>query len=560
MPELRLLRLVAPHLPRIMWAALLATVAQLSGIALIATAAWLLASAAEQPPLTSLTVAIVAVRAFAIGRGVARYLERLSGHDAVLRALADIRGEIFSSLTPLAPAGNAVFRNGDLLSRLVSDVDKIQDLILRVWIPALTALLVAAAVVCFTFMYSVAAAGVLLLAVVLSGVVLPLLCGRFAASFDAEISAERGAFAAATADLVQGAQDLAAYGASDEAKRRAYGHARAAADAQKRGGRMESLAVLANSLIAGAGVIGVYLAAPDLGVMTVVLALTALATFETTGPLPQAARQRVEAGASLARVLDLLRAPAAVADPREPAPLPEPPYHLCVENARLAIPGRAEMGVGLDLDLPPGKRVAIVGASGAGKSMLLNMLVRFIGIESGRVTLSGEDVTRLRGDDVRGVIGGMLGDAHVFNGTVSDNLAIGAPGADEDRMRLALAAVGLTDVQLWTRVGADAQDLSGGQRQRLLMARALLASHPIMVLDEPTEHVDPATAASIVLDTLRLTRGHSLIMVTHRFDCLDMFDEVLVMDQGRVIQRGTHDELLEVDGQYRRLFEVSKVC
>ncbi|HZE41613.1 MAG TPA: hypothetical protein VE172_22665, partial [Stackebrandtia sp.] len=178
MPELRILRLIGPQLPRVALAALLSALAELSGIALIATASWLLATAAHQPPLPTLSVAIVAVRTFAISRGTLRYLDRLVGHDAVLRALARLRATIFQRLAPLAPLGSRVFGGGDLLSRMVSDVDAVQDLVLRVVTPMWTSVVVCLAAIGFTAMFSPPAAAALTTGLVLAGVGVPVACGR----------------------------------------------------------------------------------------------------------------------------------------------------------------------------------------------------------------------------------------------------------------------------------------------------------------------------------------------------------------------------------------------
>ncbi|MGH8879188.1 MAG: ATP-binding cassette domain-containing protein, partial [Stackebrandtia sp.] len=213
--------------------------------------------------------------------------------------------------------------------------------------------------------------------------------------------------------------------------------------------------------------------------------------------------------------------------------------------------GRAASGV--SLDLPPGKRVAIVGASGAGKTMLLSMLVRFTGIARGQVRLGSAPLAELRGDDVRGVIGGMLSDAHVFNTTVKDNLLVAGPEATDGRLREVLTRAGLAELDLSIMVGEDGRSLSGGQRQRLLLARALLGGHQVLLLDEPTEHLDPATAEAVMTDLLTATDGRSLILVTHHLGHMDAFDEILVLDAGTVVQRGTHAELMEIAGPYREV-------
>ncbi|CAM3505854.1 ABC transporter, CydDC cysteine exporter (CydDC-E) family, permease/ATP-binding protein CydC [Stackebrandtia soli] len=548
-----MLRLISPHLPRIALAGLIGAGAELSGIALIATAAWLLATAASAPPLTALSVAIVAVRTFAISRGVLRYLDRLVGHDAVLRALAALRGRVFSAIAPLVPATSRVFGGPDLLNRLVTDVDAIQDLVLRVFTPIWTAVVVGAATLTFVAFFSPPAAAVAACGLLLAGVALPVVASRTADRAARDTAVHRGALAASAVDLVRGERDLAAYGATEIAAQRASADADALADAERRGAASATVTTALGTLVAGVTVIAVALTAPDLGVMTAVLALTVLVAFESVAVLPAAAKRLVDIRASARRLVDILDLPPTVPDPAEPLPLPTDPT-LRLRGARPAIGGRVDAGATVDLDLPPGRRVAIVGPSGGGKTMLLSMLTRFVPIGSGTVTLGGVDMDRLTGDDVRTVIGGMTADAHVFAVTIRDNLRVAAPEADDDRLAAALAAAGLPDwadrLDLWP--GDDGAELSGGQRQRLLLARALLADHAVLVLDEPTEHLDDATADAVTRDLLAATEGRSLLLVTHRLRGLDQLDEIVVLDDGRVVERGTHDQLMDRGGYYHQ--------
>ncbi len=555
-PLWRLIGLVRPHLPRIGLAGVVAGAAELAGVALIATATWLLAQAWHQPPLTSLTVAIVAVRTFAIGRGTVRYLDRLVGHDAVLRALADVRAAVFRAITPLAPGHTRLRGGGDLLTRLVSDVDAVQDLILRVWNPVVTAVVVGVATVGFTAVFAPEAALVLVAGLMVAGVLLPWLSMRVTRARAGGTARLRSRLADASSDLVRGAADLAAYGATARAVQVAESEAARLSGAQRQDALIAATVTLAGSVTAAFTVIGVFLSAPDLGVMTAVLALTVLVAFEAVAPLPQAAGRFTEVTDSVRRVVALLDEPAVVPDPDQPVSLPTGDSRLTLWDVRPRLPGRVDEGAGVTLDLPSGRRIAIVGPSGAGKSMLLSALVRFTPIAQGTVTFGGVDLvdlTQLRGDDVRSAIGGMLSDAYVFDTTVADNLRVAAPEATDDDLRAALGRAGLENVDLSDRVGEDGAGLSGGQRQRLLLARALLGDHRVLLLDEPTEHLDNETADAMTADILAATAGRSLILVTHRLAGLHALDEIVVLDGGTVVERGGHAELLAADGYYAHM-------
>lgn len=556
-PERAVLRLARPYLGRLLGAGLLAAATEFAGLALMATATWLLMSAAGRPPLDRLTVAIVAVRALAVSRGVFRYTERLAGHDAVLRMITDVRTRVFATLT----ARRAAPRTGDALSRLVSDVEAVQDLLLRVLVPGAAAALVSLLAVGSAALISPPAAGVLAVGLLVAGVALPVLAGRLTRRAADEVAPLRGALAADAVDLTHGAADLAAFGAT--------GTALAAAEA--RGGRLARLerrlaatgfAVDAAGVLVGgltaAAVVVVALRAGVGGVLVGVLAVGSLATVEVALALVGAARQRTQLRTGLARVADLLT------DAGEPAPTapaePAPSGHdVRFEDVTVRYrEGAAPALAGVDLDLPAGRRVAVVGPSGAGKSTLAAVLTGAVRPDAGRVTVDGSDVSAFSPEELPRVVGGLLAEAYVFHATVRENLLLGRPRADEAELTAATRAAGLLDwvdaqPEGWnTVVGEQGGQLSGGQRQRLALARALLAAPPVLVLDEPTEGLDPAAADAVLASALAATpAGHSVLLISHRLSGLAGLDEIVVLDAGRVVQRGRHEELVARPGWYR---------
>ena len=312
----------------------------------------------------------------------------------------------------------------------------------------------------------------------------------------------------------------------------------------------------------GALVLGVAaVRAGDLDVvMLAVIAIVPLAAFELATGLPGATQTLARVRDSLGRTRDVLEAPAVVTDPPAPKPLPPLPATLEVRGLRCRYRQGAPWVIdGLDLDLAPGRRVAVVGRSGAGKSTLADVLLRFLPYEGGSVTLGGVELHDLRGDDCRRAIGLVAQNAHVFNATLEENLRLARREATEEQLDRALARVQLLDwtesltAGLETEVGEFGGRMSGGQRQRLAAARALLADFPMLVLDEPGEHLDTATADAIVADLLEGS-GQAILLITHRLAGLDAVDEVIVLDGGRAVERGTHEELLARGGAYAAMW------
>ena len=601
--ERAVLRLARPYLGRLIGAGLLASATEFAGLALMATATWLLMSAAGRPPLDRLTVAIVAVRALAISRGGFRYVERLAGHDAVLRMITDVRARVFGTLAARRDA--VVQRSGDALSRLVSDVEAVQDLLLRVLVPGAAAALVAVLAVGGAALISLPAAGVLAVGLLIAGVALPTLATALTRRAADEVAPLRGALAVDAIDLTHGAADLAAFGATGQALAAAEGRAQRLARLERRlaatGFAIDATGVLVSGATA-AGVVLVALRAGVGGVLVGVLAVGTLAAVEIALALVGAARQRAQLRAALDRVAALLGEPvrpAPTTGTAEPAGGRAAPGEQVAAGERAGAAGdRAAAGertaagervggvaalAGADghdvrfdqvsvryregappaldrvsLDLPAGRRVAVVGPSGAGKSTLAAVLTGVVRPDAGRVTLDGVDLSAYPVEELPRAIGGLLAEAYVFHASVRENLLLGRPRADEAELIAATRAAGLLDwvraqPQGWdTVVGEEGGQLSGGQRQRLALARALLAAPPVLMLDEPTEGLDPAAADAVLASALAATpAGHSVLLISHRLSGLAELDEVVVLDAGRVVQRGRHAELVAQPGWYR---------
>jgi ABC-type multidrug transport system fused ATPase/permease subunit len=293
-----------------------------------------------------------------------------------------------------------------------------------------------------------------------------------------------------------------------------------------------------------------------------VLTLTALASFEAVTLMPAAALQLGSARASAGRIGAILDTPDPVADPPAPRPLPAAPAHVQLSGVQVRYEPDGPLVLdGFDLDLPPGRRVALIGPSGAGKSTVAAVLLRFRDPVGGSVTLNGADLASYAAEAVRAVIGGCPQDPHIFDGNIRDNLRLARADATDDELAAAAARARLLpwidSLSLgWdTPVGAHGAAMSGGERQRLALARALLADPAVLILDEPTAHLDPEARAALTADLLTLTTGRATLLITHELEGLDQVDEIIVLDHGKVAQRGPHEELIRAAGPYRQLHE-----
>ena len=558
-----------PRRGRLALALLLGSLALGSAVGLMATSGWLISRASQQPPVLYLMVAVTATRAFGIGRAVFRYAERLVSHDAVLRMLADTRVAVYRRLERLAPAGLRTARRGDLLSRLVSDVDALQDYWLRWLLPAGAAVVVSAASVGFTAWLLPEAGAALAVGLLAAGAGVPLLTGAVARRAERRLAPARGVLATRVTDLLTGTAELTVAGAlparAAEARRADGVLTRIAsrtATATALGDGLTALicglTVTATALVGAQAVAAGRLG----GVAMAVVVLTPLAAFEAVLGLPLAVQYRQRVRRSAERVYEVLDAPEPVREPEHPRQAPASPFPVVLKGLAARHEGQDRDALtGLDLTLEEGRRIAVVGASGSGKTTLAQVLLRFLGTDTGTYTLGGVDAHGLHSDDVRRLVGLCAQDAHLFDSSVRENLLLARKDATEDELRDALGRARLLDWAeslpdgLDTLVGEHGAWLSGGQRQRLALARALLADFPVLVLDEPAEHLDLPTADALTADLLAATEGRTTLLITHRLAGLESVDEVVVLDGGRVVQRGSYAELAAVEGPLRGMAE-----
>ncbi|MCX5387615.1 thiol reductant ABC exporter subunit CydD [Streptomyces sp. NBC_00083] len=554
---------------RIALALLLGALALGSAVGLMATSGWLISRAAQQPPVLYLMVAVTATRTFGIGRAVFRYAERLVSHDAVLRMLAELRVAVYRRLERIAPAGLRETRRGDLLARLVADVDELQDYWLRWALPAGVAVVVSVLSAGFTAWLLPEAGAVLAAGLFVAGVVVPCVSGALARRAERQLAPARGLLATRVADLLTGTGELTVAGALGRRARDVKDADATLTRIASRGAAATALggglsALVCGVTVAGAALAGVQAVAAGRldGVLLAVVVLVPLAAFEGVTALPLAVQSRQRVRRSAERVYEVLDAPAPVQEPPTPAAPPATPFPLELRGLHARYAGQERDALhDFGLRLTQGMRVAVVGTSGSGKTTLAQVLLRFLDPTRGTYAVGRSDATGLDGDDVRRLVGLCAQDAHLFDSSVRENLRLARTDATDDDLRGALDRARLLDWVdalpdgLDTLVGEHGARLSGGQRQRLALARALLADFPVLVLDEPAEHLDLATADALTRDLLDLTEGRTTVLITHRLRGLEGVDEVIVLDEGRTVQRGPYEDLALVDGPLRRMLE-----
>ena len=572
-PLLRLLAVARPLRGQLAVAVLAGAVSTGCAVGLLAVSGFLLARAAQHPNIVAISVAVVAVRALSVGRGVFRYIERLSSHDAAFRVLADVRVRVYQRLERLAPAGLREFRSGDLLARLVSDVDATQDLFIRGIAPPLTAFLVGAGAAGVCLVILAPAGAVLAAGLLVAGLAVPWLAAarrppggaahrarprRAERPGDRPPGRGRGPARVRRPGRRAGPVRRGRPGA-DPAGPDVGGRRRAGQRAVPGGGRADPV----GGAHPGRGRGRLGLDEPG---------AAGRDHADRAGRLR--GRDRAARGRRRARPRPGQRGPggrgAGRAGPGGRA-RPRPARcragrcgcgcagHRCATSRAARWPSTAWTST-----WTPAAGWPWSARAGPGKSTVAAVLLRFWDLAGGSATLGGADLASYDPDEVRTMITGCAQDPHLFDTTIAENIRLARPGASQQELE---DAAGRARLLPWiaslprgwdTPVGPRGTAVSGGERQRIALARALLADPALLILDEPTAHLDPANRRALTADLLAATaqastRGRATLLITHEMDGLDQVDEIVVLDGGRVAERGTHQALLEAGGLYQRM-------
>jgi ATP-binding cassette, subfamily C, bacterial CydC len=564
----RLLYFAQPYWKEISLSLILSTATTAANIGLMGTSAWLIASAALQPSIAVLQVAIVGVRTFGIARGVFRYLERLVSHSVNFRLLAQFRGWFFRALEPLVPGAVEDIKAGDLLARSAQDIETLEDFYVRGIAPPLSAAIVTLGISLFTLQYSSSLAVILAGGLILTGFVLSLQLHSLSRSRSDALMNSRSRMASLSMETIQNACEILMSGAEERHLAR---FKQSSADVRKNSLSMavlHSFSMAAGVLIANLTLVGMlYVGIPLVqsgridGVILAVLALVTLAGFETVNLLPNASIKISTSLAAARRLFDVADRPIPVPEPAHPDSLGEF-QELEIKNLSFTYPGTKKPALqNISVRLAPGKKFAIVGPSGSGKTTLFKIIQHYLPAPTGRVFWNGLDVGNLSGRDIQTWLAVLAQNGYLFSATLKENLRLAAPMRDENEFRADLEVMGLSrwianlpeGMDTW--LGDNGSLLSGGEKQRLLLMRTLMMHRPILLADEPFSHLDLASEDLLQKALLQPAENNACLIATHRLVGMDLFDEILVMNDGEIVQRGKHAELSIQPGLYRQLWE-----
>ncbi len=566
------LNLFRAHLKWMILGSLCGLLAVVSAIGLLALSGWFI-SAAAYAGLTVATAQLfnffhpgIGVRLFAIGRTLARYAERIVSHDATFRLLQSLRSWFYSHLEPLAPSRLMMFRSGDVLNRIVADIDALDNLYLRVLSPSTVALITSLLVMAFLWIFDplIALSTGFYLTVAGLGVSAAALklgepCGQEMTRRTAELRVR-------IIDTLQGLAELLVFDDCHRHLSVVANSSRALLKSQLRMTHIRGLSLALITLISGLAILTALYLAVDLvmldhlnGANLALITLAILASFEAVLPLPAAyqylGRTR-EAGRRLLQIVDMK---PLVTYPDTSVTLGAQPG-VSLENISFRYSENAPWALeDVNLQIPGGSKTAVIGETGSGKSTLVHLLVRFWNPVCGRIRLADEDIRNFSQADLRRSISVVSQQPHMFNATVRENLQIARTEAGDDDLWAALESARLKEFVeslpqgLDTWVGEGAKLLSGGQARRLSFARAVLHDAPIWVLDEPTEGLDTLTEKKLMQTVARKTRDRTLLLITHRLVDLDWMDHIVMLEKGRVAAQGNHQELLKSTRRYAKL-------
>lgn len=570
-------RLLRPHLKRILLGILLGLVAVGSAVGLLSLAGWFLTAAAIAGLSASgawhfnFFLPSIGVRVFAFGRTLARYGERVVSHDATFRILESLRVWFYRRIEPLAPACLSKYRSGDILNRIVEDIDTLDNLFVRVLSPSVTAVVMSLMLFGFLWLFDPIIALVSLSFLAVAGFLVPLCAAWLGARIGRQLGRQSADLRVRIIEGLQGMQALLVYGA----QRHHLTSVKHASDvlmaSQRRMSHISGFTSALITLLSGLAVTGaLYLGIDRIDMATkygganlALVILAVMASYEAVWPLPTAFQFLGRTREAGRRLTEIVASKPAVQFPEQSRSIPTR-HSLTFEDVSFRYDENSPLVLDkLHFQVQTGRRIAVLGATGSGKTTIVNLLARFWEPASGRICIDGLDIRTLGASDLRSSVSIVSQQAHIFSTSLRDNLLMARADATESDLKDALAAAQLSSFVdslpdgLDTWVGEAGKMLSGGQARRLAVARAFIHDAPIWVLDEPTEGLDRVTEQQLMQAILERTAGKTVVMITHRMIDIHRMDESILIDSGRIAAQGPHRALLSGNPRYQRFWGYS---
>ncbi|GAB3796216.1 thiol reductant ABC exporter subunit CydC [Virgibacillus kimchii] len=542
----------------------LGVVAGFAAVGLFSASGYLISKAALQTPLYALIIVISTVKLLGFIRAISRYAERYFSHRATFTILSNIRVSFFERLERVVPGVFQKYQSGDLLSRVVGDVERLQDYFLRVFYPPIVLAIVFLSTILFTIFVSVYTAIVLLIGLLLTGFVFPALFTIKQRKLDNQVRTERGRLSAEVSEFLYGFRDLKIYQKLEEKREQLAGASESYLNGQKKEGKSlqwnETIITMTGFFITWVVVaMGVWLVAAGQleGVFLAMLVMLSITIFEDTPAMAGVPVYLNETKQAMSRLLSVSEAE----DEERTGDLHKLPddkaVSLEMENVDFTFPGEWRKALdNVTLTIPAGSKTAIVGPSGSGKSTVFQLLLNMYEAEQGKIRWNGMELAAIEQESIWQAANVVLQENQFFYGTVKENLQLGDESATDEEMEKVLADVRLEHFSLDEPVYEKGGNLSGGERQRLAMARAMLKGKRLWLLDEPTSSVDAVTESAIFQQLFASGNEDTVILISHKLTGLEKMDQIIVMEQGRVKESGTYSELMAQKGYF---YEMQKL-